>query len=805
MKLIKFLLLFGISFLFQIGFSNAQNCDNANVPKAFIYPPERRLLCLNDTIELNALVAAEPRWFKNGVEIAGATENNLVVTSPGVYTVKNFADGCYSILFDTVKILAVNKKRPVSRQLSISSPPAQPGDLFTLSLQSVGSPNAATNSWYRRNVLQLNQGNTYQTRNLGLFRVRTDSAGCSTYSNSILVSPPGAILPQICSTTVIDDPLPNQGVSTSWAATTNPAIQNFFVYVKRGGFSTYRKEFREPQFTFYNDTINPNESIEVRLTALVNGPGGQYETDFSPLTKTIFLKVFGSPAGVSPPRNILTWNTYEGYPVEKTVITRSVGNINGPYVAIDTLYNSVNVYEDINPPANAFYGVEALNSSICQPWARVAVTDDILANVRKSRSNKTPKTQSVNPMLIPPYLPEGTVFARYRGYGFSLPQSSTNLVELLGFPSGGIWSGPDVIGSGLFQPLTCGTKKLVYEVPGIGKDSTFVTVLPAGTSSNPVAFTTASPNSVCGTSNATFGATPTAGTWASPVAANGSLNAANFRGKTISVEYSRTVSGCAYKAVRLVPVFPSSPALQVSGNSAPCSNQAVNLSVNLPTQGSMSFQWKKNNVDIADAISNFYQVTQSGSYSVSTKYFSDDMFAPSLLCTINSFPSNITIGTGQPPAPPVIQRSGSILSMTNYTGGTNTWYRNGIEIPGQTGTSITLSTTGLYHARRKEGSCNSELSNAINFDVLTRVPDELTESGIRIFPNPVPENFQIEAGKELITEVLITDLLGKKVKAEFDLNPAGTFIRMVDFPYGIYNITLKTKSGRRFNQKIVHQ
>lgn len=789
----KAFLLFTLVFcFFKSGFISAQNCDTASVPRGYIVPPERRFLCQSDTLILEGLTDSEPRWFKNGIEIPGANSRELRVTEPGTYAVRNYRNGCYSIYYDSVTITFLNRKRPVPRQLSINAQPTQAGQLFTLNVQNTGNPAAVSHSWFRGGVLQPNAGSSYSTRNLGVFRVRTDSLQCSSFSNAVAVQPPGAVVPVICSSTATHELFPNSGVKIFWTPPSNPNIQNIKIYYKKGFSSNYFNNLQDPATgLFWDDTIFYNASFDIRITALVNVPslGVQYESDFSSPNKTIFLKVYSSPSGVVP-RNVLIWNTYEGFPVEKSVVLRSVTGISGTYVALDTIYNSDNIYEDVNPPAGAFYRIEALTSSNCQTWARQAVTDGIQANVRKSISNNAAKTQSVNPMVQPPYLTEGMVYA---GFNRSVPQSNTDLVLLNGYPSGGFWSGPDVSASGVFQPVSCGTKKLVYEKIGLGRDSLFITVWPAGVTSDPVSIATG-PFAVCGASNVTFTGSPTGGTWASPLSSAGVLNASGFRGKNILVQYSRTLNGCSYRAVRVVPVFPSTPAIQVSGTILPCSTQSVNLSLNLPQQGAMVYQWRRNNVIIDGAGTNTYEATESGAYTASVSYYGDPFLFPPPLCTLSTPARTIAIDNAAPPAPPVIQRSGTVLSMSNYSGGANLWYRNGAEIAGQTGSSLNLSASGLYHARRREGNCQSELSNAISYDLLV-FSEESQASGLRLFPNPATELIRVESVGDAITGINLTDFLGRKLPAEWKSSGGSVSVDLSRLPPGSYHLSVRTRAG----------
>jgi uncharacterized protein (TIGR02145 family) len=332
-------------------------CDTLIIPRGNMYPPERRELCQADTIMLQGIRPEngyEMRWFRNGSELAGEAQEILEVTEAGNYSFRLFRDSCLSMVFDTVRISFRNQPRPQVRQLSIQQAPASPGSQFTLQL-SPANAGTVSHSWFRNDILESNSGLTLTGRNTGRYRVRTDSAGCSSFSNEVLVRPPGSFVPQICTS----QPVEPNGLRAEWIPPSDASVQQFKVY---------RKKYYESVFSFvdtvnaaagiwFNDTILYRTAHDVMLTARVSGLGGEYESEASPVNQTIFLQVQPSPAGSSG-GNVLNWNSYEGFPVSRYYILRDEQ-------VLDSVAGTQNTWLDVNPPANAVYRVEAPATENC--------------------------------------------------------------------------------------------------------------------------------------------------------------------------------------------------------------------------------------------------------------------------------------------------------------------------------------------------------------------------------------------------------------------------------------------------------
>ena len=66
-----------------------------NSPNVTISAPQGLEFCTNDSITLTGTQGGSSQWYQNGIMISGATNNNITVTSAGVYNmIKTNSNGC---------------------------------------------------------------------------------------------------------------------------------------------------------------------------------------------------------------------------------------------------------------------------------------------------------------------------------------------------------------------------------------------------------------------------------------------------------------------------------------------------------------------------------------------------------------------------------------------------------------------------------------------------------------------------------------------------------------------------------------
>lgn len=143
------------------------------------------------------------------------------------------------------------------------------------------------------------------------------------------------------------------------------------------------------------------------------------------------------------------------------------------------------------------------------------------------------------------------------------------------------------------------------------------------------------------------------------------------------------------------------------------------------TDASWSYQWYKNDVAIAGAIGTTYTVDGSvvgfeGNYAVeisgtgicTERSATVAMNNPGEFIVTRDNPQNLVALPSQP----------QVLSVsTDANSPTYKWFRNGAEITGETGNSISVTEEGTYYAQVTEtgGSCGSTSKNSEGTEVVT--------------------------------------------------------------------------------------
>ncbi len=158
-------------------------------------------------------------------------------------------------------------------------------------------------------------------------------------------------------------------------------------------------------------------------------------------------------------------------------------------------------------------------------------------------------------------------------------------------------------------------------------------------------------------------------------------------------------------------------------------------------------------------------------------------------CASNRVP--VTAVVNSLPPVPTISQNGSVL--TSSAPSSNQWYLNGSPIPGATGTTHDMSTTGpgTYTVMVTDvNGCSSESLPII----YVGIREDLVAAGINVYPNPVKDVLAVEFNS-ISSDAMISIynslgelLLTQKVS---DLKTEIGF----RFPAGVYSVEIKTTEG----------
>jgi hypothetical protein len=143
---------------------------------------------------------------------------------------------------------------------------------------------------------------------------------------------------------------------------------------------------------------------------------------------------------------------------------------------------------------------------------------------------------------------------------------------------------------------------------------------------------------------------------------------------------------------------PATPTISPNGNIGVCLGSSTTLTSTAATNN----QWFNNGVAILGATNTTYNATAAGTYFVTTNNGS---------CTAASS-NNALVTLGVPPTIPSVIIGGpttfcqgSSVVFTSSAFNNNQWLRNGVIIPGATGTSLNISTSGFYKVQASNNNC----------------------------------------------------------------------------------------------------
>lgn len=153
-----------------------------------------------------------------------------------------------------------------------------------------------------------------------------------------------------------------------------------------------------------------------------------------------------------------------------------------------------------------------------------------------------------------------------------------------------------------------------------------------------------------------------------------------------------------------------------------CAGSPVNLSV-AASGTSLTYQWRKNNVNIAGATAATYSIASpvtadGGSYDVVVTGSCGTQTSTAVTVTVNA----VTAITSQPASLAVCPASNAIFSVTaSGTGLSYQWRKNGANIAGATSATYTINSTTAADAGNYDvvisGSCGNQTSSAATLTI----------------------------------------------------------------------------------------
>jgi glucose/arabinose dehydrogenase len=243
-----------------------------------------------------------------------------------------------------------------------------------------------------------------------------------------------------------------------------------------------------------------------------------------------------------------------------------------------------------------------------------------------------------------------------------------------------------------------------------------------------------------------------------------------LRAKAIDMDGASTLS----EHVHVFITSCTTPIITPAGPTTMCSGSVL---LKATTGTGFSYQWKKNGADIPGATTANYTASSSGDYQVKMIEGSCISWSAPVTVKIESgLRASITAG-----GPTTFCSGGSVKLYANTCSGyTYQWRKNGVDIPGATGSQYTASTSANFQVRVTQSGqnawsaqvpvtvnvCREEQENEEDDEPLTIVSND-TSFQMKVFPNPNNGLFTIQVNTPIAKEqkivIRIVNVLGQEV------------------------------------------
>lgn len=699
-------------------------------------------LCLGtpiDVIGSSTVAAASYQWYNGATPIPGATDNTYSITAGGTYSLSvTSAAGCEGI---SAGIIVSAFIPPIANITPAGATNLCPG--YTQTFSNTVTLGTYTYQWFDASgPIAGAVASTYNTGTAGSYSlVVTGSGGCTDTSNTVTVSilpaPDAAIVAggvtTFCSggsVTLSNTGMVVTGDTYQWDRGTTPiagATNSTYVATTSGNY-----RLRILNTSGCTDTSNVITVTALPLPTTTITPSGSIQIcagNSATLTTAAGAGIF----------------TYQWYR-DGSAIT---GATNSTYAASTAGTYTVNI-------VNTFTGCTAATPSTGA--AVISVNPKPVVNI--SAGGPTTFCGGLNVVLT------STVTGAPAPYTYAWRNGTT----------------PTGTTTASYTANTSGTYNIIaFTAFGCSDTSNNIVVnvvpAPVVTVSASGSLTFCDGNSVTLTSSTGTGYTYQWYDGTTPI--SGATN--NTYTATTTGNYNIHVTnptGCLTVSSNFAATAVPTPVITPVGPTEFCNGGLVVLTVSIPSSASgVTFQWKKDGVNLPGAITNTYTANTTGSYTCFVNVSGS--------CLVTTAAVNVVVN----PAPlPVVFFSGTQVYTHNYYTGYQ-WYINTVLIPGATNYSYNVTLNGNYRVKVYDTNGCSNLSDGYAVNTLD-VDDVNQTEEVSIFPNPANDMVYINSKQDV--QIIIATIDGKSI-----INSREKQINITTLSNGIYLVHIYDNKGNK--------
>jgi hypothetical protein len=722
----------------QAGTYTGVEIANSNIPQISLDGPD--IICAGATTLLRSSVDNGNQWYRDGVEITGATGKTLSVSEGGSYTVRVRRDaGCAFTSNELFIIQNTSVNRPVLSAMGNTT--FCEGTGVTLASTAANSyqwllDGAEIPGETQRSIVAKLSGNySVRVENEALCIVLSDTIQVTAIPKPAVAVITANRLPQLC---------PGDAITLSSSAVSgNQWFRNNVLVPGANGNSFQTSEAGTYTVRVTNDFQCSSESGEY-MVSLSIPPPKPVVTAEGPLAfcagNAVTLRSDATEGNQWLLDGVLI-NGASGvtYKAEKAGrYTVQVTNAAGCSIASDQITVNINALPAI--PTVSTSGSTKLcagskitltsSASIGNQWLKdgVAVAAATGNSIEVSEAGKYSvqvsnasgcSVQSPITEITTSALPAKPVITAGGPVTFC---AGNNVVLTSNAATGNQWLKDGAVVNNATGNTLQVTQSGVYSVRVtnasgcVSEASGSITVAVSGSPAKPV-ITAGGPVTFCVGNNVTLTSNAAAGNqWLLDGVlingANGSTYKAEKAGKyTVQVTNTAGCSNVSDQVTVTIHALPAVPAVSASGGTSLCAGKKITLTSSAATGN----QWLKDGVLVSGATGRSIEVGEAGKYSVRVSNASGcSVLSPATDITIIALPATPVITAGGP----VTFCAGNTVVLTSNAATGNQWLKDGAVVNNATGNTLQVTQSGVYSVRvTNANGCVSETAGSVTVTV----------------------------------------------------------------------------------------
>lgn len=206
-----------------------------------------------------------------------------------------------------------------------------------------------------------------------------------------------------------------------------------------------------------------------------------------------------------------------------------------------------------------------------------------------------------------------------------------------------------------------------------------------------------------------------------------------------------------------------SPTVSISAGGATVFCKGGSVLLTSSTNGSVTYQWTKNNVNISGATNATYTAIETASFTVAVSNACGNATSNAISITSNKKP-DATVS----PSGPVNMCFGQTIVLTANSGNNllYQWKKGATNISGATNITYSATTGGKYKITVTNSSTGcTKNSGVTTINITCKAEPQVDGLGLQVFPNPTHGEFSLQLSDGKVYDVQISDALGRILKS----------------------------------------